>query len=182
MLPEPASPQSATAHGERDVQLWRNSTTSPSRIDRSQLPRHDDSGVLRFPGTCPVSPLPRGGRMQADSDLCRWVSALCSLSRREVLERAASTHQLVKHAVECAQSDRKMTLSSSRCTEALRRAVPLQVTFGQRGGCGILTRERTGNANSPRIVSTQIPSGSAGVRYNDAHIGRHDRSLPPVKR
>jgi hypothetical protein len=42
---------------------------------------------------CPVSPTPAGIRV------------LCTLSRREVLERAASTDEFVEHAVECAESD-----------------------------------------------------------------------------
>jgi len=36
---------------------------------------------------------------------------LCWLSRREVLERAASAHEFVEHALDGAERDRKMTLS-----------------------------------------------------------------------
>ena len=37
---------------------------------------------------------------------------LCWLSRREVLERTASAHEFVEHALDGAERDRKMTLSS----------------------------------------------------------------------
>jgi hypothetical protein len=36
---------------------------------------------------------------------------LCSLSRREVLERAASTNEFVEHAIECTEQDRKVTFA-----------------------------------------------------------------------
>jgi hypothetical protein len=65
-----------------------------SRIPPSRIAAPQRSAASAAAGdVCPVSPTPTGIRV------------LCTLSRRERLERAASTQEFVEHAVECAESD-----------------------------------------------------------------------------
>jgi enoyl-CoA hydratase/carnithine racemase len=72
----------------------RGAVLVTSRIPPSRIAAPQRSAASAAAGNvCPVSPTPAGIRV------------LCTLSRREVLERAASTHEFVEHAVECAECD-----------------------------------------------------------------------------
>ena len=55
-----------------------------------------------------------------------------SVSRREVLERAASTDEFVEHAVECAESDRKMPFSFFQMRRSVRKLGGKPPAVGER--------------------------------------------------
>jgi hypothetical protein len=78
--------------GQRDAQLFWLALLGPVRTA---------TGGAESPA--------RGARVH-DRQRCRFAAAegnqdVCLLSRREVLDRAASTDEFVEHAIECAEHD-----------------------------------------------------------------------------